>query len=71
MIPSMSLMIRWGTYFWSRAPRYMPAKPPAPKRNPNAQSGEVGTPKNGHTCHRGAIPVRIEPAFRSRYSIYI
>ena len=44
IVPSMSLMAFWGTNFWNRAPRYMPTNPPAPKRKPSSQSGEVAIP---------------------------
>ena len=40
MIPeSIHLMALAGTNFWRRAPRYIPAVPPMPKRKPRNQSG--------------------------------
>ena len=36
---SITLMARAGTNFCARAPQYIPAAPPRPKRRPNAQSG--------------------------------
>ena len=42
--PSIALMNFWGTNFCSRAPTYIPANPPAPKRNPRSQSGSVAMP---------------------------
>lgn len=37
--PSIHLMNRAGTYFWQRAPRYMPTMPPSPNSTPSVQSG--------------------------------
>jgi hypothetical protein len=39
MPASIHLMVRAGTNFWHRAPKYMPAIPPSPKRMPRSQSG--------------------------------
>jgi hypothetical protein len=40
MVPaSIHLIVFAGTNFWQRAPRYIPAIPPSPKRTPRGQSG--------------------------------
>lgn len=35
------LMMCAGTYFWHRAPRYIPSKPPSPNRMPRYPSGAM------------------------------
>lgn len=39
MAANIHLMAFAGTYFWHRAPKYMPDIPPTPKRTPSSQSG--------------------------------
>ena len=40
---SIHLIFLAGTNFWQRAPRYIPAMPPRPKRMPKSQSGATDT----------------------------
>jgi pimeloyl-ACP methyl ester carboxylesterase len=41
---SIHFMVRAGTNFWERAPRYIPTIPPSPNRPPRSQSGATDMP---------------------------